>query len=128
MKHRPSLPPLRAAIVSLLVAGGAEIGAENQEGETPQMYAEYRNHENVAKLLRDAADQTQGKAEGGAVNTHRFSIHYIPISVHVWIDSHTLDISYDIFQGLIQELVLDIHCTVYAPWFSCSSWTAVSCR
>ncbi len=54
----------RAAIVSLLIAGGAEIGVENQEGETPQMYAEYRNHENVAKLLQEASDQNMGKTDG----------------------------------------------------------------
>ena len=58
------LPLYRAAIVSLLIAGGAEVGAENQEGETPQMYAEYRNHDTVAKLLHEAADQGMGKTDG----------------------------------------------------------------
>ncbi len=50
--------------MSLLIAGGAEIGVENQEGETPQMYAEYGNHDNVAKLLREAGDQNKGKSDG----------------------------------------------------------------
>ena len=62
--RHPSPPLYRAAIVSLLIAGGAEVGAENQEGETPQMYAEYRNHDTVAKLLHEAADQGMGKTDG----------------------------------------------------------------
>ncbi len=80
------LPLYRAAIVSLLIAGGAEVGAENQEGETPQMYAEYRNHDTVAKLLHEAADQGMGKTDGmldGLFCVTQWSWHLLPVFVVV---------------------------------------------
>ena len=55
----------RAAITSLLIAAGADVSIQNQEGETPRMHAEYGNHDEVAKVLREAVEMESVNRDEG---------------------------------------------------------------
>ena len=59
----------RGAIASLLLAGGADVNILNQEGESPLEHAEYRKHDDLIKLLKDALEKATGEtaAEGEGV-------------------------------------------------------------
>lgn len=55
----------RSAITSLLIAAGADVSIQNQEGETPRMHAEYGNHDDVAKVLREAVEMESVNRDEG---------------------------------------------------------------
>ena len=58
----------RAAITSLLIAAGADVSIQNQEGETPRMHAEYGSHDEVAKVLREAVEMESVNRDEGRKN------------------------------------------------------------
>ncbi len=58
----------RSAITSLLIAAGSDVSIQNQEGETPRMHAEYGNHDDVAKVLREAVEMESVNRDEGMGN------------------------------------------------------------
>ncbi len=55
----------RSAIASLLIAGGADVQAVNQEGEFPLDHARCRNHDDIIHLLEEAIEKGSGTDPGG---------------------------------------------------------------
>ena len=51
-------------VEQILIAGGAEASTLNQEGESPLDHAEYRKHDDIIKLLKEAMEKITGGDTG----------------------------------------------------------------
>ena len=61
----------RSAIASLLLAGGADIHALNQEGEAPLDHAKCRSHDDIIHLLEEATEKGSGTDPEGEEEEER---------------------------------------------------------